>query len=120
MVDSSARTSGCYSLEFNQIKAYGLHPLVSLTDHDDIEAPTSLQAIDGTRAVPISIEWTVSDAKYLLPPGRPQSPPLRARSMVKRMQEFTHAPSAATLTEILAGIHATPGYSGRAQSSDVG
>jgi len=98
-----------YSLEFNQIKAYGLHPLVSLTDHDDIEAPTSLQAIDGTRAVPISIEWTVPMRNTYFHLGVHNLPPLRARSMVKRMQEFTHAPSAATLTEILAGIHATPG-----------
>jgi hypothetical protein len=48
-----------YTLEFDQIQGLGLSPLVSLTDHDNIEAPTSLQAIDATRQVPVSIEWTV-------------------------------------------------------------
>src|SRR5690242_7778739 len=48
-----------YSLEFDQIQQMGLRPMVSLTDHDDIEAPMSLQAIDATRQVPVSIEWTV-------------------------------------------------------------
>ena len=34
--------------------------IVSLTDHDNIEAPVSLQVLDECRGTPISVEWTVS------------------------------------------------------------
>lgn len=33
--------------------------LVSLTDHDSIEAPLSLRALESCRNVPLSFEWTV-------------------------------------------------------------
>jgi hypothetical protein len=98
-----------YTVEFDQIKALGLSPLVSLTDHDNIEAPTSLQAIDATRTVPISIEWTVPIRNTFFHLGVHNLPPLRARSIVNAMQEFTGKPNAAVLREILAGLHANPG-----------
>ena len=98
-----------YNVEFEQIRALGLSPLVSLTDHDNIEAPTSLQAIDATRAVPISIEWTVPIRDTFFHLGVHNLPPLRARSIVKRMQELTSKPSAPVLKEILAGLHANSG-----------
>jgi len=98
-----------YNVESNQIRAFGLSPLVSLTDHDDIEAPSSLQAIDATRTIPISIEWTVPIRNTYFHLGVHNLPPLRARSIVTRMEEFTHRPNAAALKEILAGLHATPG-----------
>ncbi|MBZ5633277.1 MAG: hypothetical protein LAO55_09120 [Acidobacteriia bacterium] len=98
-----------YNVEFGQIKALGLSPLVSLTDHDNIEAPSSLQAIDATRKVPISIEWTVPIRNTFFHIGVHNLPPLRARSIVSRMQEFTGKPNTAVLKEILAGLHASPG-----------
>jgi hypothetical protein len=98
-----------YTVEFEQIKALGLSPLVSLTDHDNIEAPTSLQAIDATRKVPISIEWTVPIRDTFFHLGVHNLPPLRARSLVMAMQEVTRKPNAAFLKEILAALHASPG-----------
>ena len=98
-----------YTVEFDQIKALGLTPLVSLTDHDNIEAPTSLQAIDATRKVPISIEWTVPIRDTFFHLGVHNLPPPRARSIFHQMQEFTSKPNAVVLTEILAGLHANPG-----------
>ncbi len=98
-----------YTLEFEQIKALGWSPLVSLTDHDNIEAPTSLQAIDATRKVPISIEWTVPIRNTFFHLGVHHLPPLRARSLVMAMQEVTRKPNAAFLKEILAALDASPG-----------
>jgi hypothetical protein len=98
-----------YTVEFDQIKHLGLTPLVSLTDHDNIEAPTSLQAIDATRAVPISIEWTVPVLNTFFHLGIHSLPPLRARSIVRQMREFTNRPNAAALKDILAALHAAPG-----------
>ncbi len=98
-----------YTLESDQIKALGLSPLVSLTDHDNIEAPTSLQAIDATRKVPISIEWTVPIRDTFFHLGVHNLPPLRARSLVMAMQEVARKPNAAFLKEILAALHTNPG-----------
>ncbi len=98
-----------YTLESEQIQALGLRPLVSLTDHDNIEAPTSLQAIDATRKVPISIEWTVPIRDTFFHLGVHNLPPLRARSLVMAMQEVTRKPNAAFLKEILAALDANPG-----------
>ena len=40
-------------------KDLGLKPLVSLSDHDNIEASLHLRMLGPTRDVPISVEWTV-------------------------------------------------------------
>jgi hypothetical protein len=98
-----------YSVESGQIKSMGLSPLVSLTDHDNIEAPTSLQAVDATRRVPVSIEWTVPFRDTFFHLGVHNLPPLRARSIVNQMREATAKPRPAVLGEILAGVHASPG-----------
>jgi hypothetical protein len=97
-----------YNVESGQIEAMGLSPLVSLTDHDNIEAPTTLQAVDATRRVPISMEWTVPIRDTFFHLGIHNLPPLRARSVVSRMQEATAKPHAGVLREILAGLHASP------------
>jgi hypothetical protein len=48
-------------IERNQIEGrFGLRALVSLTDHDDIEAPLKLRVLGECRHVPISVEWTVA------------------------------------------------------------
>lgn len=98
-----------YTVEFGQIQALGLHPLVSLTDHDNIEAPTSLQAIDATRSVPISIEWTVPVQGTFFHLGVHNVAPSRARMVVRQMQEFTARPTGRILQDILAALHASPG-----------
>ncbi|HEV2619375.1 MAG TPA: hypothetical protein VGU23_05490, partial [Acidobacteriaceae bacterium] len=48
-----------YDLEHRQIMALGLEPLVSLTDHDTIEAPMLLRTVPSSRHIPVSLEWTV-------------------------------------------------------------
>src|SRR6185369_3983913 len=45
-----------YSLEAGHIRSLGLNPLVVLTDHDDLEAPMSLRAVNARRTVPVSVE----------------------------------------------------------------
>src|SRR3984893_4080364 len=46
-------------MEGEQVGRLCLNPLVSLTDHDNIEAGMALQvAVDRSR-VPVSVEWTV-------------------------------------------------------------
>ena len=38
--------------------AAALQPLVSITDHDDIEAPQLLRTVASARHIPVSVEWT--------------------------------------------------------------
>jgi hypothetical protein len=47
-------------VETSQIEnQLGCRALVSLTDHDCIEAPLLLRVLDESSAAPISVEWTV-------------------------------------------------------------
>jgi hypothetical protein len=47
-------------VEMMQIESrLSLPALISITDHDDIEACSRLQVIDSGRRIPISLEWTV-------------------------------------------------------------
>src|SRR5271157_4324975 len=52
-------------LERKQIANLGLRPLVSLTDHDNIDAGMGLQAAGG-QGEPISVEWTVPYERSVL------------------------------------------------------
>ena len=48
-----------FDLERRQIEDHlQLPALVSITDHDDIQAPTLLRLSSRTSSVPISVEWT--------------------------------------------------------------
>lgn len=51
--------AGAYAAEAGQIRALGLRPLVSITDHDTIQAPLQLRKLFDSSDVAISLEWTV-------------------------------------------------------------
>jgi hypothetical protein len=71
-----------YSLEAGLIRSLGLNPLVVLTDHDDLEAPMSLRAVNARRTVPVSVEWTVPTGGTFVHLGVHNLPPLKARSII--------------------------------------
>ena len=48
-----------WQLESKQIHDLGLRSLVSLTDHDSIQAGYSLSVLETTRGTPVSVEWTI-------------------------------------------------------------
>src|SRR5258706_5956841 len=58
--------SSALCLEREQIAQLGLNPLVSLTDHDNIEAGATLQETASAEEVPISVEWTVPYSSSIL------------------------------------------------------
>jgi len=98
-----------YSVEFDQIHSLGLNPVVSLTDHDDIEAPMSLQTVETSRDIPVSVEWTVPFRNTFFHLGVHNFPPSRARSWMDHLRAFTERPIESGLREILAGLNAEPG-----------
>jgi len=58
-----------YEVEKNQIEqTLGMQALVSLTDHDCIDAPLLLRVVPAMHETPVSLEWTVpfQSAKFHL------------------------------------------------------
>lgn len=102
-----------FALEARQLEEMNLQPIVSLTDHDDIEAPMSLQAIESARKVPISVEWTVPYRGTFFHLGIHNLMPGRARSMMGWLARYTAtACDAATqdvdLADLLSELDADP------------
>jgi hypothetical protein len=90
-------------LERKQIADLGLRPLVSLTDHDKIDAGLELEDD------PISVEWTVPYERSILHLGIHNLPPPSARSWMSAMAAHTAAPVESRLPEILSDMGRIPG-----------
>ena len=82
-----------------------LAALVSLSDHDSIEAGCGLRQLAETSAAPISVEWTVPLAGTYFHLGVHNLPPQQARSIMVEMAAYTHQPSEARRQEILAVVN---------------
>lgn len=95
-------------LEQEQIAGLGLRPMVSLTDHDSIEAATALHVTATCEEVPISVEWTVPYERAILHLGIHNLPPAEARSWMSLMTAYTSAPDEMRLPEILRDLAAIP------------
>ena len=95
-------------LEQEQIARLGLRPMVSLTDHDSIEAPIALQVTAGSEEVPVSAEWTVPYQRAILHLGIHNLPPAEARQWMSIMAAYTSAPDEPRLSAILRGLSAIP------------
>jgi len=98
-----------YRLEAAQIESLGFPAIVSLTDHDDIEAAMSLQAVDPSHDVPISVEWTIPYGPTFFHLGVHNLPPRRARSIMATLAGFTALPCDTEARDILAWLDAMPG-----------
>lgn len=97
-----------WEVEAGQIEDHlGLNPLVSLTDHDAIDAPLALRPLDRTRHVPISLEWTAPFRDTFFHIGVHNLPAAGLQERFRRMLEYTAAPAPETLTEILDALHAS-------------
>lgn len=91
-----------YELESRQIEnKLGLRALVSLTDHDNIEAGCELQTKAATRAVPVSVEWKVPIGPTYLHIGVHNLPPEQARGIFENLKGYTRKPSSNLLSELL-------------------
>jgi len=98
-----------FDLESRQIQNLGLMPLVSITDHDNINAPMLLRTVTSARHIPVSVEWSApygDDQAFHL--GIHNLPSESGAAWMKIFEEYTANPSEAKLTEILAALHALP------------
>jgi hypothetical protein len=82
-----------FEVEKNQIeRELGLASMVSITDHDNIEAPMLLRVVPEARRVPVSLEWTVPYKDTTFHLGVHNLPSSGAESIMQRLREFTLQP----------------------------
>ena len=99
-----------WDLERDQIeRQLGMNALVSLSDHDNIDACWPLRVLEETRACPVSIEWTVPFRETFFHVGVHNLPADNALAMTRAMNEFTAAPEEARISPILEWLGASRG-----------
>jgi len=98
-----------YDLESKAIEqSLGLTPLVSLSDHDNIEAGQHLRLLGPTQNVPVSVEWTAPFEDTILHLGVHNLPPAQATGWMDALREYTKNPGPAKLVQLLADLNACP------------
>jgi len=98
-----------YETERNQIEnMLGLRSLVSLTDHDNIEAPMLLRMVPETAQTPVSLEWSVPFAGTIFHLGVHNLPSCKAYAIMDDLAGYTRNPDDQRLCELLAMLDAFP------------
>jgi hypothetical protein len=98
-----------FDLERRQIEdRLQLPALVSITDHDDIQAPLLLRSAPYAHHIPIAVEWTVPYMDTAFHLGIHNLPSITATAWMRTFAEFTATPSIPRVNEILSELHALP------------
>jgi hypothetical protein len=98
-----------YEVEKNQIEQkLGMQALVSLSDHDCVDAPLLLRVVPAMQETPISLEWTVpfQTSKFHL--GVHNLPSARAGELFDELKACTAQPSTGRICDLLRTLHAIP------------
>ncbi len=78
-----------YSIEKEQIERLGLNPIISITDHDTIEANLKLYEHTANEVAPISLEWTVPFDYGYFHLGVHNLPKNNALDITKQLLDYT-------------------------------
>jgi len=98
---------GAWKLEAGRIvDQFGAHPLVSLSDHDDIEAGVTLRVLEECSTVPVSVEWTVPFGGTFFHMGVHNLPPDQARAIMADLKAFTAVAREDKLRDLFAALDA--------------
>ena len=95
-----------FDLEHRQIQDLGLEPLISITDHDNIQAPLLLRTVPSARRIPVSVEWTAPFGPTAFHLGIHNLPSADTVHWMKRLEQFTAAPNDDQLDELLTELDA--------------
>src|ERR1700679_2214245 len=91
-----------FDLERRQIEdKLQIQGLVSITDHDDIQAPLLLRSVPSSRHIPVSVEWTVPFGVSAFHLGIHNLPSATGVAWMERMIEFTALPVETRNPELL-------------------
>lgn len=97
-----------YNLESRQITTLGLRPMVSLSDHDTIEAFALLRQLPGSQDAPISIEWTAPFGSAVFHIGVHNLPPAIASSVTTALLEASKAAIDSEILDLLIELSHIP------------
>jgi hypothetical protein len=96
-------------LEASQIAdGLGICPLISISDHDNIEAPVLLRTAQAEADIPVSVEWSVVFSRVLFHLGIHNLPPSGARAIMAELAALTAAPDDERLKQLLAFLNSIP------------
>ncbi len=101
-----------YDIEKQQIANAGLEAIVSITDHDSIDANLEVNRNQENKLAPISLEWTVPFEYGFFHVGVHNLPPDRAVETTKTLLEYTFVKenhSNEKLQEMFSMLHELPG-----------
>ncbi|MBK9166890.1 MAG: hypothetical protein IPM24_05425 [Bryobacterales bacterium] len=100
--------SDALHVERTSIDRLGLDPVVSLTDHDNVEAFASLRAVAHPEHVPASVEWTVPFRDSFFHLGVHNLPPDEVETIMKALAAYTACPDEQRLPDLLEWLDARP------------
>lgn len=103
--------SGPQALELETQQINGrldLHALVSLTDHDNMDAPRLLTVVEPNSRVPHSVEWTVPFGPSFVHLGVHNIPRATLAAFEAGMREYTAHPDQELLAGLLEELSASP------------
>lgn len=100
-----------YSIEQQQINEAGLDAIVSISDHDSIDANLKLNETAENKKAPISLEWTVPYEYGFFHVGVHNLPENRAIELTKSLLDYTFGenPTNEKLTGVFAMLNEIPG-----------
>ena len=82
-----------FDLESRQIEMLGLASMVSISDHDNINAPMLLRTVPSARHIPVSVEWSAPYGAQSFHLGVHNLPSARAQEWMATLAEFTANPA---------------------------
>lgn len=97
-----------YDTERRQIQRLGLSALVSITDHDSIEAPLLLRAVPSIRHIPVSTEWTVPFGRTAFHLGIHNLRSAEGAEWMRRFARLTESSDEEQLAALLRELNADP------------
>lgn len=97
-----------FDLETQQIERLGVSPMVSISDHDNIQAPMLLRTVPSARQIPVSLEWSAPYREQSFHLGVHNLPSAKATEWMAALADYTANPSDAQLIEILSALHREP------------
>jgi hypothetical protein len=98
-----------FTVERKQIEDnLAMQPMISLTDHDTIQAPLLLRVVPEARRIPVSLEWSVPFAGTIFHLGVHNLPTADATAWVARLAAYTAQPNPQELRDLLAAMASIP------------
>jgi hypothetical protein len=98
-----------FEAERDQIEnVLGLAGLVSLTDHDNIEAPTLLRMVAEAGQIPFALEWSVPFEDAIFHLGVHNLPDARAHEIMADLAAYTQNPSSRDFGELIEMLDQSP------------